>query len=55
METPTAPTQTRRLPLELIAFVEAQQRPRETFGEAARRLLLKRESADAPAGRRRAS
>ena len=39
MET-TAPTQTRRLPVEVIKYIEDQQRPRETFGEATRRLLL---------------
>lgn len=40
METATAPTQTRRLPLDVIKFVEDKQLPRETFGEAVRRILL---------------
>ena len=50
METTQPPTLTRRLPLELIAYVEAQQRPRETFGEAAKRLLM--DTATSPVGKR---
>ena len=29
----------RRIPADVIAWVEARQRPRETFGQALRRLL----------------
>jgi hypothetical protein len=55
METATKPgTEVRRLTLDVIKYVEDRQRPRENFGEAARRLFLdereRREKASAESG-----
>lgn len=51
METETKQgTEPRRLTLDLIEYVEARQRPRETFPEAARRVFMSGDPSDIVCG-----
>lgn len=42
-QAPTHPARTVRIPLDIVRRIEAEQRPRETYGDTLRRLLDERE------------